>query len=272
MSQPEPLPAEVAEALTRAGDRLGIFQRDLLWYAEVSSTNDLAATLAERGAPEGTVVAANAQHAGRGRYGRTWASPPGAGLYVSTVLRPSSHLTSLITIAAGVAVADAIQTATGLVTRVKWPNDVFVEERKLAGILTEAVVGADVQAPRARSIRHVVLGFGINVMPAAHPPDVAARATSIEGELGRAVDRGLLLAEALCALAARYVQLQTGYAAEVTNAWRARAAQTFGRSVRWDTGDATVEGIAENIDEAGALVVRTPRGVERVISGELTWT
>jgi BirA family biotin operon repressor/biotin-[acetyl-CoA-carboxylase] ligase len=263
VTQPAPLPPEFAEALSRAGDRLGIFNRGVLWYADVSSTNDLASRLAERGAPEGSVVAANAQHAGRGRYGRTWASPPDAGLYVSTVLRPASHIASLVTIAAGVAVAEAIQTATGLVTRVKWPNDVFVDERKLAGVLAEGAVGTN---------RYVILGIGINVMPAAYPPDVAARATSLEGELGRGVDRGLLLAEVLGSLAERYRQLQTGYAAAVTNAWRARAAQTFGRAVQWESGDATFEGVAENIDETGALIVRTRTGIERVISGIVTWS
>jgi BirA family biotin operon repressor/biotin-[acetyl-CoA-carboxylase] ligase len=264
VNRPEPLPSELAEALARAGDRLGIFGRDLLWYGDVTSTNDLAAAMAERGAPEGTVVSANAQHAGRGRYGRTWSSPAGAGLYVSTVLRPQPRIASLITIAAGVAIAEAIQAATGLVTRVKWPNDIYAGDRKLAGVLAEATGGA-------AGLQHVVLGCGINVMPAAYPPDVAARATSIEGELGRAADRGLLLAELLSSLAFRYEQLRSGQSGSVTNAWRARAAHSFGRAVRWDAAGNMLEGIAENIDEGGALVVRTRSGIEHVISGELTW-
>jgi BirA family biotin operon repressor/biotin-[acetyl-CoA-carboxylase] ligase len=167
-----------------------------------------------------------------------------------------------------VAVAEGIQSATGLVTRVKWPNDIFFGERKLAGVLAEA---SSFTGRAGSGLHYVVLGFGINVMPAAYPPDVALRATSIEGELGRPADRGLLLTEVLCGLAARYAELQKGRSELVTNAWRARGAPTLGRAVRWDAGGDVMEGVAETIDETGALVVRTRRGVERVISGELTW-
>ena len=103
-----------------------------------ASTNDIAIAAAEQGTPEGFVVAANAQSSGRGRLGRSWASPPGAGLYVSAILRPAPQVLPLITIAAGVAVADGIEAATGLRPCVKWPNDVYAGSRKLAGILAEA--------------------------------------------------------------------------------------------------------------------------------------
>lgn len=257
----EPLPAEFAEPLARAGDRLGPFGRRVLWYPDVSSTNDLAASLAERGAPEGCVVIANAQSAGRGRQGRAWASPPGAGLYVSTVLRPLPHAVPLVTIAAGVAIAEGIQSATGLTPALKWPNDVYVGQRKAAGVLAEANSGLDC----------VILGVGINVMPAAFPPDVAARATSLSGELGRGVDRGLLLADCLSAFASRYEDLQAGRASVVTDAWRARAQSTLGRAVRWESTEGAFEGVAENIDEVGALLVRSSAGLVRIISGEVQW-
>ena len=265
-------PAEFAEALARAGDRLGVFGTRVHWYPEVGSTNDLAAGMAERGAPEGRLVVANAQSAGRGRQGRRWVSPPGAGLYVSTVLRPLPHAIPLITIAAGVAVAEGIQSATGLTPGLKWPNDVYISNRKAAGVLAEASspsVGADLQV--GPSVPWVILGIGINVMPAAYPPEIAARATSIEGELGRAADRGLLLAECLAALAARYEDLQSGRMAAVTEAWRARAASTLGRRVRWDAAGVDQEGVAENIDDGGALIVRTAAGPARIISGEVHW-
>jgi BirA family biotin operon repressor/biotin-[acetyl-CoA-carboxylase] ligase len=115
------------------------------------------------------------------------------------------------------------------------------------------------------------VGFGINVMPAAYPPDVAVRATSIEGELGRAVDRGLLLAECLASLSSRYADLQCGRVADVTDAWRLRAAATFGRRVRGDVCGLVLDGVAENLDETGALVVRTSDGLARVTAGEVTW-
>lgn len=258
---PEALPPEFAESLARAADRLGPFAQPMLWYASVPSTNDVAASLAERGAREGCVVAANAQSAGRGRHGRSWASPPGAGLYVSTVLRPSRDTVRALTIAAGVAVAEGIHAATGLDVTLKWPNDVYAADRKLAGVLAEA----------ADAMQYVILGFGINVMPASYPPEVAARATSLEEELGRAVDRGLLLAECLAALAERYDDLRGGRADGVIDGWRRRAAPTLGRRVRWESSGTVAEGVAEDIDATGALVVRTGAGLVTVTAGQVTW-
>lgn len=233
-------------------------------YQDVGSTNDVAAQLAESGADEGCVVVAEAQSAGRGRHGRAWVSPPGAGLYVSAVLRPTPAVAPLLTIAAGVSIAEGIAAATGLQPCVKWPNDVFVGGRKLAGILAEASLPASGRP-------YVVLGFGINVMPAAFPPGIAVRATSLEGELGRAVDRGLLLTSCLERLAFRYADLQQGRAMLVLDAWRERAASMLRRAVEWDRGDVPARGVAEDIDDTGALLVRTDSGVMRVISGEVRW-
>ena len=260
---PDRLPDEFLEPLACAADRLGLFARQMLWYQDVPSTNDLAAALAERGAREGCVVVANAQSAGRGRHGRSWASPPGAGLYVSTVLRPAEHALPLLMIAAGVAVADGIHIATGLVPDLKWPNDVFVSGRKVAGVLAEATSSA--------AGTYVVLGFGINVSPAAYPPGVADRATNLEGELGRAVDRGLLLAECLCNLADRYQDLASGRGDVVVEAWRGRAASTFGCKVQWNDAGGALEGVADNIDENGALVVQTNTGLTRVTASGVRW-
>ena len=108
-------------------------------------------------------------------------------------------------------------------------------------------------------------------MPAAYPPDVAARATNLEAELGRSVDRGLVLAECLCSLDARYQDLERGRIEAVVKAWRGRAASTLGRRVQWHAAGAALEGVAENIDEAGALVVRTKGGLARLTAGEVTW-
>ena len=256
-------PDDIADALARAGSRLDLFHRQLLWYEDVGSTNDIAMTAAASGAPDGLVVAANTQSSGRGRLGRIWASPPGAGLYVSVVLRPNREAVPLLTIAAGTAIADGIEAATGLSPNLKWPNDVYVGGRKLSGILAEAGSSA--------SGDHVVLGFGINVRTASLPPDVSARATSIEGELGRAVDRGVLLAECLAALATRYHMLQTGTASGVIAAWRARAAPLMHRRVEFDGDGDARHGIAHDIDATGALLVRVGDRIVRVISGEVRW-
>jgi BirA family transcriptional regulator, biotin operon repressor / biotin---[acetyl-CoA-carboxylase] ligase len=258
------LPDDLATALAGAGERPGIFSRRVLWYAEVSSTNDVAANLADRGEPEGSVVIADAQSAGRGRHGRIWASPPGAGLYMSILMRPAAHAVGLLTIAAGVALADGIQAATGLQPQLKWPNDVYIGGRKLAGILAEAGTSRS-------GVQHVVLGCGVNLMPAAYPPDVAARATSIESELGRPVDRGLLLVECLVALDSRYRDLQSRARATVIDRWRDRAVSTLGRRVEWDVAGVTRRGVAEDIDDTGALLVRDGTMRTRVISGEVRW-
>ena len=254
-----PLPADLADALLLTSARIGPIAGRIIWFSDIGSTNDVANVLAERGAEEGTVVAADVQHAGRGRRGRDWASPAGAGIYASVVLRPHPRIAPLLTIAAGVAIGDGIAAATGLQVQLKWPNDVYADGRKLAGILAES------------SGSHVVLGFGINVLPAAYPPDVAARATSIEREVGRPVDRGLVLAECLAALWTRRTQLMVGESATVLNDWRARAAATFGRSVEWER-DGTVErGVVEGIDDAGALVVRAAAATTTIIAGEVRW-
>ena len=248
-----------------------MFASRVLWYPEVTSTNDVAVALAESGADEGVVVAADAQTTGRGRLGRSWASPAGVGIYATVVLRPARDVAPLVTIAAGVAIAEGIEAATGLAVRVKWPNDVFVAgpagprtDRKLAGILAES--GA---MPQGDS--WVVLGFGINVLPGAYPAEVAVRATSLEAELGRPVDRGVLIAECLAALSGRYAHLREGRAGAVIAAWRSRAASTFGRRVEWNHEGHMQQGVAQDIDPSGALLVRTEAGVRRLISGEVRW-
>jgi BirA family transcriptional regulator, biotin operon repressor / biotin---[acetyl-CoA-carboxylase] ligase len=258
------LPDDLGAALRRAAPRLGPFAQRIQWHPGVTSTNDLAARLAENGAEEGMVVMADAQSAGRGRHGRSWASPTGAGLYVSTVLRPSEAAAPLVTLAAGVALAEGIEEATGLTPHLKWPNDLYVGARKLAGILAEG--GAS-----PKGLPHVVLGFGINVLPASYPPEIASRVTSLEGELGRPVDRGALLASSLVRLAARYTDLQEGRRSAVLDAWRRHAAPALRRAVEWESDGASMHGVAEDIDGSGALLVRVGDDVVRVMSGEVRW-
>jgi BirA family biotin operon repressor/biotin-[acetyl-CoA-carboxylase] ligase len=266
------LPPELAAPLARAAGRLGPCAAGLRWYPEVGSTNDVALALAEHGADEGTVVVADAQTRGRGRLGRVWVSPPGAGVYASVILRPSDRATSLITLGTGVGLAEGVQAATGLVVHLKWPNDLFVSVdagargagRKVAGILTE-------RGSEPERSNWVVVGFGINVLPAAYPAEIAARATSLETELGRSVDRGLVLVECLAAVWARYRALEAGHAGDVLAAWRARAAASFGRPVEWEADGRLHRGVARDIESSGALVVGTDAGVRRIISGEVRW-
>jgi BirA family biotin operon repressor/biotin-[acetyl-CoA-carboxylase] ligase len=264
---PISLPDDVGAAVAVAGARLGLFADRIQWFAEVTSTNDIVTTLAEAGNAEGVVVAADAQSAGRGRFGRDWASPHGAGVYTSVLLRPRPAALRLVTIAAGVALADGIRAATGLTLHLKWPNDLVADgnagARKVAGILAEGGAAPD-------GSPWVVLGFGINVRSASLPRDVETRASSLEHELGRPVDRGLVFAECLAGLSERYRQLQEGAAAMVVGDWRLRAAATLGRPVEWTDGTAR-QGVAEDVDEHGSLIIRTGTGTVRIISGELRW-
>lgn len=233
---------------------------DICWYDSVPSTMDAAAALAASGAAHGVVVAARQQTAGRGRRGATWASPPDAGLYLSFIARPLDARTiPLMTIAAGVGVRDGIVAGTGLAPALKWPNDLIVGKRKLAGILAE---GHNVGSPG----QAVVIGVGVNVQRAAYPPDVAARATSIEEELGRAIDRDLLLGEILAGLERCLAALPRN-AGDILQAWRAASPSACGARVAWDGN----RGVTAGVDDAGALLVTTAAGVERIIAGQLHW-
>jgi BirA family biotin operon repressor/biotin-[acetyl-CoA-carboxylase] ligase len=258
-------PPELADAIAGARDRLGRFAERILYFPTTGSTNDVAASLAEPDA-FGTVVIADAQTAGRGRRGRTWFSPAGSGLYVSVIVTPGrgspdpERATTLLTLATGVALAEGVERATGLAPAIKWPNDLLVGRRKLAGILAEGFGEA------------VVLGYGINVGPMAYPPELRDRATSLETELGRAIDRSLVAVETLAALAARYADLVAGCFDAILDAWRRRAPSHRGARVVWDTPAGPQSGVTEGIDERGGLLIRVSADrVERIVAGEVRW-
>ena len=177
------LPEEVLQGL-----KARLFTGPVHYFETLNSTNDLAKELAAQGAPEGTVVVAEAQTRGRGRLGREWNSPPGVGLYVSLVLRPMLPPMELpqITLTTAVAVVRAVRRVTGLAPGIKWPNDLLLNGKKLGGILTEMETESD-------RIRHVVVGLGLNVNNPAFPPEVAATATSLTLAVGRSFSRVLLL-------------------------------------------------------------------------------
>ena len=260
---------DLSAALTANEHRLGIFAGRVRWYEEVGSTNDLVLSWADAGGEEGLAAIADAQTSGRGRLGRRWSSPPGAGIYLSVLLRPARSVLPLLTLTAGVVVAEAIQAASGLAVSLKWPNDVCIEAGtsgwlKIAGILAEA-------GTTSTGGNYAIVGIGINVRTAMYPPEVAVRATSLEAELGRPVDRSMLVVECLSAFAQRYAQLKGYGEARILDEWRRRASATLARTVEFDA-DATVQrGVAHGIDDEGALLVRTGDGVRRVVSGEVRW-
>ncbi len=244
--------------------RLGPFAGRVHHHRRVGSTNDVAARLAAEGAPHGTVVVADEQTAGRGRHGNRWSSPPGAGLYVSALLRTDSP--PVLTLAAGIAVVEALGRAAGLDARLEWPNDVVVEaagrRRKVAGILAEASTVGD-------RIERVVLGMGINLRDGDWPAEVASRAGSVEGLTGRRVDPAELLVEILAALAARCEEVAAGRVAPLLRRWEALAPSSRGAVVEWSVGSTRRRGVTEGVDDGGALIVRVGARRERLSGGEV---
>lgn len=265
-SNPSELPPEFADALARVRPRLGRLASKVVFFTSTGSTNDVASSLAAAGESEGAVVLADTQTAGRGRRGHAWFSPAASGLYVSVVVAPArsqgstERAVALLTLAAGVALSEAVEHLTGLTPGIKWPNDLLVGRRKLAGILAEAGSGDA-----------VVLGFGINVGRMSYPRELEARATSLETELGRPIDRADLFAASLAALAKRYGDLLDGRFDAILDAWRLRAPSSVGARVEWETPDGHRLGVTAGIDHLGALLVQTGDRVERIVAGELTW-
>ncbi len=229
-------------------------------FRTIASTQDELRRLAELDAPEGTVVVADHQTRGRGRHGREWLDEPGANLLFSVLLRPhipAAHVPRLSLLSA-VAAADALVSATELTVGIRWPNDVQVRGRKVVGILAEAAVVGE-------RISHVVLGIGINVNQTRFPADLTRPATSLALEAGRQLDREALLEALLAALDRWYARyLREGFL-PVREGWR-RASVTLGGPVE---GGGLI-GIAEDLDEDAALLVRTADGaLARLVAGEL---
>jgi BirA family transcriptional regulator, biotin operon repressor / biotin---[acetyl-CoA-carboxylase] ligase len=259
---------EFEEALERTRDRRGGFGDPFHFHFEIGSTNDEAARLAEAGARHGTTVVAAAQTAGRGRLGRTWFSPPDAGLYVSVVIR-EPRAAALLTLAGGVAVAAGIRNAVALPAEIKWPNDIVVESglgkrRKLAGILTEASTGAE-------GLQFVVIGFGINLLPTSYPADLADRATSVQAELGRPVERTTLLVECLAALSGRVRDVASGNHRVVLERWLELSPSAFNARVEAEGVSGPVTGTTAGLAADGALLVKTRTGIEAIRSGVVRW-
>jgi BirA family biotin operon repressor/biotin-[acetyl-CoA-carboxylase] ligase len=271
------LPAELSRAIEGVRPRLGRLASHVHFFPTVGSTSDVAVAVASHGDHEGTVVIADEQTAGRGRRGHRWFSPPLSGLYVSVLLTPArasrspDRATALLTLAAGVALSEAIETVTGLRPDIKWPNDLRIGRRKLAGILADGIVAGRTADEGRSAVTQVVLGYGINVGHMAYPPELARQATSLESELGRAIDRATLCAETLATLAGRYDDLLEGRFDAILEAWRVRFLAARGSRVTWDTPSGLQSGVAEDVDEWGALLVRAAGRVERIVAGELRW-
>lgn len=228
-------------------------------HGTLSSTSDRLKELARSGAPAWTVVLADEQTAGRGRQGRPWASPRG-GLYLSVLLRPAFASAGLIPLAAGVAVAEALGHF-GVRAELKWPNDVLMEGRKLAGILAEA-------SSSASALEWIVLGIGVNLDAHTLPAGLrrTAGAFSTEGAGGSV--RAALAAAVLLRLTVWYDAVEKREASVVA-AWRERSVPWWGQPVEVSAGERVLRGLARGVDERGALLLELEDGaVVSVLAGE----
>lgn len=235
--------------------------RRLVYYPSVPSTMDLAREEARGGAVEGSAVVAGEQTYGRGRRGRIWMSPPGS-ISVSLVVRPQhGDMVSLVMVAA-LAVANAIEMATGLRAGIKWPNDVLINRRKVCGILIENELGRDF-------LSYAVVGIGINVnLRTGDYPEIASLATSLSDELGRTVS----CLDLLCRLFEEFERLYLAASAGsgVFEQWRARLV-TLGRRVVASCEGTSLEGVAESVASDGSLILRHPDGTSsKVVAGDVS--
>ena len=275
------------EASTRSGYRL-IQSPDLLSPSEVrpllktktmgktihyfqtlDSTNSKAYQFALNGAEEGEVVVSESQEKGRGRLGRQWFSPPFLNLYLSVILRPKipPHQASLITLMAAVATADAVQKFSGLLPLIKWPNDILLRNRKVAGLLNEIHSETD-------RIHFVILGIGVNLNADAKmfSKEIRAVATSLKIEMGQTVSRKVFLQILFQELERWYSVFLGEGSAAILKAWRDRA-HIQGRRVKVTSFGETIAGIAIDVDSDGALILQTEDGQQkRVMAGDIEYS
>ncbi len=270
----EPFPADVARALDerRASDGLGFLADRLSYVSVVSSTNDVAMDLAAAGVPDGTAVFASRQTAGRGRRGRSWFSPGDSGLYLSVVFREIRS--ALVTLLAGVAVAEGMRRAANVQIELEWPNDLVVESTpsfshrnsrlKVGGILSEASTA--MAAGQA-----VVVGIGVNLSAVVYPEEIASRATSLEALAGRTVDRGVVLLEILASLMEWREQFLSDAGTAMLTRWTELSPSSRGAMVEWTAAEGQRTGITDGVEPDGALRVRSDGRIERLLGGTLTW-
>lgn len=256
--------SELSAATIRGGLQTDLIGQSIVYHSSIGSTNDLLKELAAQGAPEGTLVIADEQTAGKGRLGRKWLAPPSASLLISLLFRPdlAPNQAQLLTMLCSLAIADATEGLTGLPVDLKWPNDIFVRGKKAGGILTEL-------GTTGGHLDYVVVGMGLNVnLAGSILPELRGIATSLSQELGRQVSRLELLWEILAGIEARYNSLMRGDSPH--EEWVTRLIN-LGRQVQVTTSQGALVGWAEGVDADGALVLRTPDGQrKRILAGDVT--
>ena len=237
-----------------------------VYFDATDSTNVQAKRLAEAHAPHGTLVVSDRQDGGKGRRGRSWASPSGVGIWMSLILRPEidPSLASMLTLVAALAVRKGILEETGLSPLIKWPNDLVLNGKKICGILTE-------MSTELMEIQYVITGIGINVNQREFPPEIRDTATSLSLEAGRSFRRSSLIAAILKAFEKDYAAfLKTGDLSLLLEEYNACLVNR-GKEVCILDPSGEYRAVAEGIDESGSLLVTLPDGTRReIISGEVS--
>lgn len=256
-----------ADDLLAALGKTAVIGRDIRVFEETTSTNDVMEKLARDGVKEGVVVFAESQTKGRGRLGRKWVSPARKGLWFSILLRPAMRPANVtqLTIAAATALFRAIRGQTGVAPEIKWPNDILMRGKKIAGILTELSAELD-------QVKYVILGVGINAnhVIAEFPPELRKIAGSLRIETSQRVNRAELAVKILQEFDRDYERIRAGEFEAVADEWEEHCA-TLGQNVAIHAGDRTIRGAAESLDTDGALLLRTQHGrLERIIGGDVT--
>ncbi|HWC60390.1 MAG TPA: biotin--[acetyl-CoA-carboxylase] ligase [Verrucomicrobiae bacterium] len=264
VSSPDALHAD--DLLARLG-KTNVVGRDIRVFEETTSTNDVIEKLARDQVKEGVVVFAESQTKGRGRMGRKWISPARKGLWFSILLRPdlTPQEATQLTVASATALRRAIERNTGVKPQIKWPNDILIGGKKVAGILTELSAELD-------RVKHIILGIGVdvNLGAAEFPQDLRKIATSLKIEAGKTISRADLAVRILRELDADYARICSGKFESVAHEWEEHCG-TIGHPVTIHVGDRKIHGRAESLDDDGALLLRTEHGtLERVIGGDVT--
>ena len=254
------IPDKLLATEIKWGLKTDLFKGAIYTYEETESTNNVAYKLAENGAAEGVTVLAEKQSKGRGRLGREWMSPKGAGIYMSSILRPGilPNEAPKITLLVAVAMCNAVRRITGLPALIKWPNDILIDGKKVCGILTEMKAEQDI-------CTFLVLGIGINVN--TKKASLPKGATSLKEELGKEISRIELVRTMLKELEKSYKLFKKEDFEPIRTEW-SNLSTTLGHHVKIMMHDKKIEGQALDLDDGGALIVRLDNGFrERVLTG-----
>ncbi len=248
----------------RRGLKAKVFGNKIYTFQTIDSTNNCIKALANVGANEGVVVFAEQQTAGRGRMGRSWLSQPEENLTFSVLLRPRIPVEAinLLPLYVAIAVAQAIENLTGLHVECKWPNDLLIEKKKVAGILIEGSM-------RQNQLDYVVIGLGVNVNQLQFGNGLLQKATSLRLETGREFDRARLLREILHSLETHYVQAAENEFKSVVPFWISRTSM-INKSIVVSQGGDVIAGIVKGLSSEGGLILQTNGKTQTMFAGDVT--